>query len=556
MKFCTDCGTALEDGVKFCNECGKPVSAPAGSPTGAPAIAPENTVVHPPSHTTDHIPVSTPTSAPTHTPVHVPDHASPGTPAGPDANSPAIPQLSVPNPYQAPVMFQAEPAPEGDVNIEWKKNGRTILSWFKRHLWVPITAAALIVVLGALYFTGSYITDGSRLAAKFEKAVKAGDAEAVASMLKPGEKDFTITKETVKPLIELMKEDTAKRNEILDDIRAQAALYKKKNSSVVASSYADALIQIKKSGKQFLFFNDYDLQIKPVYVNVYTNYNGTKISVNGTEFATSDVDYYDGKIGPLMPGENTITAKYEGEYATLESEKVLTLDDPLEYYTADLELKGKEIYVTSNNRDAAIFIEGKDTGLTTSDFKGIGPITLDGSIKVHLEKEFPWGLVKSDAVPIDSEDINIDLVPANDAFRDSVQSAVRVFYEEYVTALNTLDISKASHMSKEVKEALSPIIDSFKEAHVVYNGKINKILFDMDSVEFFDWSDGCEASVSIQVHFSQSASLLGDPSSSTSEDGVYNETIKMTYDKDKWLVTDIYEDYYFDEGGNTEEVLL
>lgn len=552
MKFCTECGTALEDNVKFCNECGKPVSAPAG-PT---ANAPENPSVSEPILASESTPVKAPVNVPVNPIADRPVPTQENTPPSAPAHEPAIFPTSGSNPHQAPVMLPTEPAPEADVKIEWKKNGNAILSWFKRHLWVPIAAAALIVVLGALYFTGSYLTDGSRLAAKFEKAVKAGDAQTVAAMLKPGEKDFSITKETVKPLIDLLKEDTAKRNEIVDDIRAQAALYKKKNSSVVASSYADSLIQVKKSGKQFLIFNDYDLQIKPIYVNVYTNYNGTKISVNGTELATSDKDYFDGKIGPLMPGENTITAKFEGEYATLESEQVLTLDDPLEYYDADLELKGKEIYVTSNNQDAAIFINGKDTGLTTSDYEGIGPITLDGSIKVHLEKEFPWGLVKSDAVPINSEDINIDLTPENDAFRDSIQSAVRVFYEEYVTALNTMDISKATHMSKEVKEALSPLIDTFKEANVVYNGKINKILFDMDSLEFFNWTDEYEASVSIQVHFSQSASLLDDPSSATSEDGIYNETIKMTYENDKWIVTDIYEDYYFNEGGNTEEVLL
>ena len=40
MKFCTKCGTKLDDSAKFCASCGQPVEAPAAVGSSAPAAAP------------------------------------------------------------------------------------------------------------------------------------------------------------------------------------------------------------------------------------------------------------------------------------------------------------------------------------------------------------------------------------------------------------------------------------------------------------------------------------------------------------------------------------
>ena len=37
--FCTQCGTRLDDGARYCTICGKPVNAPAAGPQPPPAAA-------------------------------------------------------------------------------------------------------------------------------------------------------------------------------------------------------------------------------------------------------------------------------------------------------------------------------------------------------------------------------------------------------------------------------------------------------------------------------------------------------------------------------------
>ena len=55
MKFCSNCGAALEDNIKFCTECGTPVSTPTPAEKAAPATWEESYV--PPAYNT---PVSAP----------------------------------------------------------------------------------------------------------------------------------------------------------------------------------------------------------------------------------------------------------------------------------------------------------------------------------------------------------------------------------------------------------------------------------------------------------------------------------------------------------------
>ncbi|MEK5478220.1 zinc-ribbon domain-containing protein [Paenibacillus sp. FSL R5-0407] len=515
MSYCIECGTKLEAQVKFCPECGAPVEQKI-EPANAPAAA-----------------------APT--PVVEPAAATP---------SPVV------EPANIPAYVPAQSLPEQEAKIEWKKGAGSFLSWIKRRKWIVIGVLAFVVILGGLYATGAYLTDGNRLVAKFEKALKDGDAETLASMLQPGEKSLVVDKDSVKPLLDYLKDDTFNRAAVAEDLRAQVKLYKQKKDAMLAmGSYDDSIVKVKKTGKRLLFYNDYALVVTPFYPYVTTTYAGTKITVNGKELVTSKEEYYGDKVGPVMPGKHTFKAKYTGDYASMEAEKTLTLSDPIAYYDVDLDLDGNYIRIASNYEDAAIFIDGKDTGLTHGDYADIGPILVDGSSEAYVEKEFPWGVVKSEVFPIDTDYIQADLEPENEDFRESVKSATQSFFQELATALSSQDTSSASHMSGEVKQAVDYLIQEMQAQNIVYDGKVIKVVFDMSSIELLEWGEDLRANVSVQAHFSQSFSLSEDPSNSASEDTIFNQACELTYKDGQWIVTDFYDEYYFNDA-DTEELMM
>lgn len=510
MIYCNECGEKLEAHYEFCPECG----------ARQPILTNE----------AGFTPTSTSTSTSTPTPTHAPKMT------------------------QTSPMTQ--PPTEQEAKIEWKKGAASLLSWIKRYRWICIGALAFLVILGGLYAAGAYLTDGNRLVAKFEQAVKDGDAEALASMLEPGDKNLVIDKDSVKPLIDYLKDDEFQRAAVTDKLRDQIKMLEKsENYQLYGSLFDDSIIQAKKSGKQFLLYNDYTLVVTPFYPYVSTTYEGTNILVNGKKIATSKEEYYGEKIGPIMPGKNVFKVKYEGDYASMEAEKTLTLSDAFGYYDVNLDLNGSYLSITSNYDDAAIFIDDQDTGLTTGDYENIGPILIDGSNQVHVEKEFPWGVVKSEVLPIDTEYIRLEINPENDEFREQIQTATQNFYQEMITSLNTGNVEETSHMSSSVKEAVSYLIEELQAENIVYQGKVNKIIFDMNSIELSGWGDTYRVSASVQAHLSESLGLSDDPSSNISEDTNLAQVCELSYENGQWVVTNFYDQYYFDDT-NTEEVLL
>jgi|GEM_PF-2403455 len=467
----------------------------------------------------------------------------------------------VEDPDLAEAVPAAEPAPAGMEETDHRKQAAApAIAWLKQYKWAAYGFLALLLVLGGLYSAGAYFTDGNRIVSRFEQAVKKGDAAALASLLQPGDKALIVNKDTALPLLNYLKKDEFARAFLVEELRDQVAKAKKANKSkgefTAPEELGSSIIQVKKSGKTLWLFDHYSLVVTPIYPYVNTTYEGTEISVDGKEIATSDEGYFGKELGPLMPGTHDMTAKYVGKYATLETKETVTFGDALKYYEVDLDLEGSYINVASDERDAAIFIDGKDTGLTTGGFEDIGPLPLDGSSEVYVQKEYPWGVIQSEKVPIKDSYIRVELEPENEAFRTTVRTAAKTFFQEMITALNTQDTSKAAHMSEPVKQSIDTMIQKLKAQKAVYNGKVNKIVFDMDSIKLSDWGGEYKATVNMMADLTESSHLSADPSSKTTEDTSIKQTLELTYlEEGQWIVTDYYDAYSFN-GANTEEILL
>ena len=157
MMFCQNCGAQLNEGTKFCPNCGTLVQT-AGVPAGAP-IQQEM----PPAAVEP--PVAEPTPAPTPAPAAVmeketvppasatPQPAPEPTPYQQPVPLPVAPQQVAPQPapYQQPVPYVAQPA--------------LPMKWYKFVIWVQLFLSALVSVGSALLLlTGAQYGHDSDLA--------------------------------------------------------------------------------------------------------------------------------------------------------------------------------------------------------------------------------------------------------------------------------------------------------------------------------------------------------------------------------------------------------
>lgn len=497
MSFCRECGSKLESSFTFCPECGTPQ----------------------------------------------------------EQSNQAVQQGEAPVPA---ATLQPSTQPQADVAIDWKKGASSSVSWLKRYKGVLIALLGIIIIAGGLYAVGSYITDGDHIITKFEEAAKDGDAEALASILKSNDSKLVLDKDNIKPLVEYLKNDHFAREAVSAELREQLKQYHKNlENGEVSVIYYKSIIHLKKDGKRFLLFDDYNLEVVALYPDVATNYKGTKIKVNGKDMVTTDEEYYYGKVGPIVPGKNVFQAKFEGDFSSMKIEKTVNLTTANSFESIELDLDGDYLTLVSDYDDASVFIDNKDTNLTVDEFESIGPFLVDGSSEVHVEREFPWGVVKSEAIPIDSGFIRVDLDPVNNDLHEAIQTATRNFYLEMLNALNTKDVSMANHMSEEIKESLIYSLDEYFEVDWNYEIKLVKLVFDMNSIDYYDydWSSN-----KFQVYVDVQAHLRGTPLAPGESQDQYDDfteaaNCKLSYENGQWIVTDFYDIYLFDDA-NTEDVLL
>lgn len=493
MSYCSNCGEKLEGHYEHCPECGTRVNSPAP----AQQIS-----------------------------------------AQPDQVIPAIPAVSL----------------NGAKSIDSKQLFTSIWSWIKRYKWICIGVVAFLIVLAALFGTAKYLTDGDRLVAKLEEALKDKDASKLAALLKAkDESKLTLNADTLKPLMTLYKNNPSESENLLSDVKSQLRYYEENHSD--EDGIYNNYINLRKDGKQFLLFDRYVLEVSPVFVKVYTNFEGTVITVNGKEMAKADSSDYNKTVGPLVPGTYTVKAEFKGEYTSLTEEEELDLLDHHFEWESHLYLDGDYLTVDSNYNDAKIFIDDKDIGLQTGDQEEIGPISMDGDNKVHVEKEFPWGVIKSEAIPVTSGYLRAEINPVNDVFQEEIMTTVQTFFQSWVDALNSLDAAKVTSTSETYKESLAGFVQQYIDLNQVYEGKLTKIVYDLDSVELNHDLDGnYTASISAQVYANEHSFNQGD-TASTAQETISPLNFELSYVDGHWIITGSYDEYWFNDT-NTKEVII
>ncbi|WP_078543527.1 zinc ribbon domain-containing protein [Litchfieldia alkalitelluris] len=434
-----------------------------------------------------------------------------------------------------------------------RENKNQIPSWsafsLKKKLIIGGVLAILIIGF-ALYKVGDSLTDKTKLMASFTEHLENGDVKELTAMLDSGDESLTMTEDHVKDLIAFIKEDPYLEEEILAQLRENAkAGGFSLNSSMEASGEYDylgqQLITFEKRGKKFFIYDNYDFVVQPLSISGYTNYDDLTFFVDGEEVKSPVIEDGYVTLGSFLPGNYKVKAVLSTDFVELEKEVDVSL-----YYTSeyDLTLDIDYVDVYSNVADATVLVNGKDTGLKLNSDKEVevGPVLLDGSMNIQIEKDTPIGKLKSAEVSIDNDDLTVNLA-LSDEQKEVVTSQIKDTLLALSEAFNQKDASPLKNQSEYVQSEFEELLH-YSFAGYLSDLKVNNNTF------YIEERDGkWVTTVEVFEHWISSYYDEYEGAIAT-EDQATSFLYEMTYDEGKknWSIDSIESMYGSDDGEMTQ----
>ncbi|KAJ51270.1 putative membrane protein YvbJ [Clostridium tetanomorphum] len=316
----------------------------------------------------------------------------------------------------------------------------------KNILIFMVLSLFLMAIIG--YGYGMIQSSKERVISGFEKAMLSNSKKDILKYCKLDSDEIKLDSNNVEAFMKYIKENPHIIKNKIDVLR-----YKTKEES------KDEMIRLE-SKKAFIGYR-YKVLISPIYISINTRLKNTEVFLNNKLYYKAEKDNQVEKLGPLVPGTYNIEGvinTYEGKVK--ESKKVTLLDKE---NTININPKVGKISVNSDSIDAKVFINGKDTEKTVKEFKNIGPVPMDGSLKLYIEEQYPWGKAKSEEVEIkDIGDIKLKVNAINDELRKNLSSLLNDFYYNAYRSMEEQDKSMMKNCTDKVKDEFYKIYNENK----------------------------------------------------------------------------------------------
>ena len=280
----------------------------------------------------------------------------------------------------------------------------------KKAKVLTATAAALaILLIGSYYIIGNMLGAQS-IASEFIEAVQTKDVKTVKEFINDGQLELSVDDKQTEAFVTYLHEDPRRITAISERLKQDTLLYESDESApTYGNDYGSSIVMLNNIGKKWLLFDHYTVQIRPAYMEVSSSEDRTVIYLNDQEVGAVD-SKKEKAFGPFLPGAYTVKAVVDGEYGKVEQEIDI---DFLESEASELSLTFDwfDYYtrIYSTEEDAFVYINGKSTKKTVKELDALGPIPMDGSLKVYAQKESSSGVQKSEEITIEEDMTNIRL---------------------------------------------------------------------------------------------------------------------------------------------------
>ena len=190
-----------------------------------------------------------------------------------------------------------------ETNVKPSKNKPS-----KRTIIVGSSVAVLLAIGGGGYkFAESYYSK-ERQVKRYQEILLTHDPKKLAASLTSTDSHFKVSKDSVTNLTDYMSENKAYASQLTDELSTNKA----KESDLF----------LKKNGKDFLFFDHYDLMIQPVYFELTTNIDDMTLTMNEQDQGKAN-KAHSWKIGPVSPGLYSFKGAFKFNDETSDIEQVV-----------------------------------------------------------------------------------------------------------------------------------------------------------------------------------------------------------------------------------------
>lgn len=381
----------------------------------------------------------------------------------------------------------------------------TLKEFLIKRKFLLIGVLLLFTLIG--FSVGSYKSSKNIILKNLEIALKDNRPGKIYREIKFQNK--RISKSDFEPLAEYYSENPSRVSNIIKDLKNNGE-----------SGYFTLV------NKKILFFDNYHIEISPVAININTNFDNAEVYINDKEITDTNL------ITNLIPGKYLIKGKLNTLYGLVEAEKELYIVENMEY---SLNMPALNINLTSNFEDADVFINDEKINKKVKDIKKYGPIPLNKEINIQLQKEFPWGVIKSDKVQVSSlPNINIDINMVNEKLINDVNKSTDIFYSSVFNALNSSDSSLILNSKEDTR---SKIYDSIirESLFLKNNYELNDLKTELKSSEFYYENGTYKGNVVINLNYNVKKKLL--PFLKNNVEEMFLTHIE--YEDNNWIINDV-----------------
>lgn len=383
-----------------------------------------------------------------------------------------------------------------------------MIPFIKKNSVFILSVLLLLILLCLGYLVGNINKGRDKVINNLEMALKDDDVNKLRNVVRVNNKK--VSSEELKPLMDYFSNNISK---IENTIR-----------SLKTTDSSNEFTLEKTKG---LFKDKYKININLVNLTITSNFNEGEFTLNNTNKLIDGDTFSD-----IIPGSYTIKGVLQSEYGDIvDTKDIVISENKKETFT----FNAININVESDYEEAEIFINDVNTGYKVLDNKEIGPIISDGSVNVHLEKDFPWGRINSGNVAIkDINKLKINIDMNNEELQTSLNIIVKSFYESVFNSLNEEDKDLISDATEETKNKIYTIIE--KEYFILKNKyTISNINIDNDKSEF-SYSNGMyKANIVVNLDYNISKTFLG-LNKTSSEKSFFT---KLVYKNNSWMVEDV-----------------
>ena len=245
-------------------------------------------------------------------------------------------------------------------------------------------------------------------------------------------------------------------------------------------------------------FNKYRLEIKTVDLTLNSNFEKT-------EFYLNDKKLENNVANKIIPGKYVVKGELETVDGTLIEEKEIFILDSMKY---EINMPAININLTSNFDDAKVYINDKDINKKVSDIKNYGPISLNKDTSIQLERNFPWGTIKSEKINIEKiPNININIDISNDTLIKEIELSLNEFYNSVFEALNKRDYTLIKNCEDDTKNRIYN--DIKKESLFLKNNyDLKDLSIEIKNSEFYYENETYKANIITKLKYKVSKKLL------------------------------------------------